>query len=146
MQQLALIEANETDSEVIRRHVTLPFTPPSKNVYDSWQPLWKAGLRKKWRRHLLEAFEELQFPVGAEEVGVAFRLVFGSKRRRDWQNYAPVLYHVVPDALVTYGVIPDDTPDRFKVGPNGGIEFGVDSRPVAPKLRQRTEIAFAIRV
>lgn len=145
MHQLALIEM-ETDSTVEHRRFDLPFLPPSKNVYEGWQPMWRHQLRSKWYAALEKKFDEYQFPKGASQVGVAVRLVFASKRRRDWQNYAPMLMHVIPDALVRAGVIADDTPDYFVVGGNSGIEFGVDTRPVHPKLRNRTELSFAIRL
>ena len=142
--QLALIEMEEQGATEFRRF-DLPFLPPSKNVYESWQPMWRHQLRDKWYRVLEKKFDEYQFPLGCDQVGVAVRLVFASKRRRDWQNYAPLLLHVIPDALVRAGVIVDDCPPYFVVGPNGGIEFGVDTRPIAARLRNRTELSFAIR-
>ena len=145
MRQLALVEPS-VDDDIVRRRLVLPFLPPSKNKYDGWQPMWKHSLRQKWYRKLEEAYEAYQFPKDAHQVAVATRLVFASKRNRDWQNYAPLLLHVIPDSLVRYGVIPDDTPERFTVGPNAGIEFAVDRRQMHHSLRQRTELSFAIRV
>jgi len=145
MGQLALI-VQEPEMVVVKRQIVLPFLPYSKNVWEGWQPMWKAGARKKWKSALAKQFDELQFPTGAHEVVVSARLVFASNRRRDWQNYVHPLWYFVPDALVDFGVIADDTPDKFGVGANGGIVFEVDKRKwIDAKTRQRTILGFAIR-
>lgn len=146
MTQLAFVP-DETNLQVLQRTVVLPFTPPSKNVYEGWQPQWKRSLRHKWARHLLVAFDEQQFPTHARKVAVHARLVFGSAARRDWQNYVHPMMNVVADELVRYGAIPDDTPQFFTCGSNGGIEFDVDRRKfVDAKDKRRTHLGFAFEL
>ena len=143
MNQLALI-APDPPGEIVTRLVELPFAAISKNVWDKWQSMWQAGTRNKWRRALAEGFERQQFPKGMRHVSVHARLVFGSRGRRDWQNYVHPMWYFVADALVAYGCIPDDTPGFFSCGPNGGIEFAVDTRRyVQPKQRRRVILGFA---
>lgn len=129
---------------VVQRTVVLPMLPKSKNVYDAWQPMWKNGHRQAWMSRLEKEFGENQFPLGARRVVCHARLVFGSQRRRDWQNYVHPLWNLVADALVRFGAIPDDTPEFFSVGPDGGIVFEVDRRRNVPaKAKQRTVLGFA---
>lgn len=141
--QLALIE-HET-GPIVHRAIDLPFLPPSKNKYDAWQPAWKSSARKKWFKHLAEQIEAHQFPK-AKAVTVQATLVFGSRRRRDWQNYVHPLMYWVADSLVHAGVIVDDTPDMFKTETNGGIAFAVDARRIDEKLRRRTHIVYALEL
>lgn len=123
----------------------LPFTPPSKNVYDGWPNEWKSGAKKKWVRHIVQKCEELAIPEAAQ-VGLAAVLVFPSKAHRDPQNYSNCLWHWVPDALQKAGVISDDTEGKIQIGPNWGLKFAYDTR-VAPKaLRHHTHIALTMRV
>ncbi len=141
--QLALIDM--TPNEVVTRSLSLPFTPPSKNRYDNWQPAWKSGARKKWYKHIDAQIAERQFPK-ARAVTVEATLVFGSNRRRDWQNYVHPLMYWIADSLVYNDILEDDTPDMFKVGTNGGIRFALDRRKIDPKLRQRTEIVYSFEL
>jgi hypothetical protein len=66
---------------------------------------------------------------------------------RDPQNYAQCLWHWVPDALVTAGVLVDDDEGRVQIGRNWGLKFGYDLRPgVAKKYRERTILAITMKV
>ena len=123
--------------------LVLPFVPKSKNVYEGWLPQWKAGYKRKWEKALDKAIQEAQFPRARRVVCVS-TLVFGSRRRRDWQNYVHPFTWYLADALVRNGVIADDTPDQFSVPSDGGIRFDVNNRPyVAKDKRQRTVIGVA---
>lgn len=145
--QLALPLGEVKVGEIRVHRIVLPFLPPSKNVYDNWLPTWKSSAKKKWTRHLLEAFEQEQVPTGALKVGMAASLVFPTNQRRDTQNYSNCLWHWVPDALVKYGAIPDDTPEYVEIGSNWGITMLVDSRANRPKAkRQRTHLALAFQM
>jgi hypothetical protein len=130
------VEAGETVELV------LPFVPKSKNEYENMPFLHRRGYRAKWWRKLTETIPSLGLGH-PQAVEVEIVVVFASKRARDWQNYAYPLIHDVADALVKCGVIPDDTPARFKVGPNGGLRFEVDgNRLLASAQRKRTILRF----
>ena len=145
--QLALPIGQEQHGEIRTYRITLPFLPPSKNVYDGWPIQWKSSAKKKWTKALLEKFEQECLPKGALRIGMAASLVFPTNARRDTQNYSNCLWNWVPDALVRYGAIPDDTPQYVEIGPNWGITMLVDTRGHAPKVhRQRTHLAFAVQV
>lgn len=124
-----------------------PFLPPSKNQYDSWQPTWKSGTKKKWVRHTERLVDELGIPQGLTRVGLKARLVFPENRRRDPQNYSQTLWHFVPDALQRCGVLLDDRQGCIDWGPNLGIEFAIDPRPgKGKKDRSRTIVVVSARV
>jgi len=144
--QLAFVLPTEP-GELTAREIILPFLPLSKNVWEGYQPMWKSGVRKKWYKALAEAFEENQFPIRAKSVTCHATLVYASKRRRDWQNFIQPMWWFVPDALVDYGCIPDDTPQFFHIGEDGGITFEIDPRKgVDPKLRQKTILRFTFEL
>lgn len=130
------VEAGETVELV------LPFLPKSENEYRRMPYLHRRGYRAKWWRHLLDSIPTLGLGTPSA-IEVETLLVFGSHRRRDWQNYAYPLVHDVANALVECGVIPEDTPEHYRVGPNAGILFEVDSnRLVVLEQRQRTVLRF----
>ena len=134
------------EGAVVSRTLVIPSTPPSKNVYDAWDPRWKSSYVKKKKAMLVAQINEQNWPL-ARRVVVHARLIFGSRRRHDWQNYTHPLWHYVADALVDAGIIIDDTPEYFSVGPDGGIEFDCDLRPFVPvKKRNRTVIGCAIEL
>lgn len=132
-----------------RHELTIPFRPKSKNVWEGWNHMYRAGERKKWAKHLDAQLAEMGLRCEHEghpphpthhrdrpnrcpnplypAVMVEATLVFKSKRSRDWQNYVHPLYWFLADALVRAGVIRDDTPDCFNVESNGGIRFRIDS-------------------
>lgn len=145
--QLALPLGQTQVGEIRVYRVTLPFVPPSKNVYDGWPAQWKSSAKKKWMRHLLDEFEACMMPRGCAKAGLQAALVFPTKAHRDTQNYAQCLWHWVPDALVKYGAIPNDTPEYIEFGPNLGVTMMVDSRGHAPKAkRQRTHLSIALQM
>lgn len=145
--QLALPISETHVGEIRVYRITLPFLPPSKNVYDAWPMQWKSSAKKKWMKALLEEFETLQMPKGALKVGMAASLVFATNQRRDTQNYSNCVWNWVPDALVRYGAIPDDTPEYVEIGPNWGITMMVDTRGHAPKAkRQRTHLSISMQL
>lgn len=116
-----------------------PFLPKSKNIWESWPHMYRAGERKKWEKALNREITELAIPP-ADRVTVEVELWYGTKNRRDWQNFVHPLYWFLADALVRNHVIPDDTPDRFHAGPNGGIEFKIDRRKVPAAEKHKTVI------
>ena len=145
--QLALPISEEQQGEIRVYRMVLPFTPPSKNVYDQWLPTWKSGAKRKWTKALLDEFEAVMLPKGALKVGMAATLVFPTKARRDTQNYSNCLWHWVPDALVKYGCIEDDTPEYVEIGPNWGIKMAFDARTGVPKAkRSRTHLAITVQM
>lgn len=144
--QLAMpLEVDET-AEIRTYRLVFPYLPPSKNVYDNWQPAWKAGAKKKWIKKTKQLAVEHQLPSGLHVVGLAARLVFPQNARRDPQNYAQALWNWIPDALVQAGVLIDDRDGCIQIGPNWGIEMAVDRRQtLTPKQRSRTIVTLAHR-
>lgn len=143
--QLAIpLDTVETDVLQVYRMV-LPFLPPSKNQFDAWPVQWKSGVKKKWKAAIAAKAAELQMPLDLTHVGLAAKLVFPSKQRRDPQNYAQCVWNWVPDALVQCGVLRDDRDGMVEIGPNWGISMAVDLRPGVPKQhRSRTLIAVSV--
>ena len=130
---------------IVTFRIQLGFLPPSKNVIDNWPPMYKSGAKKKWVRHVSEQCAAQQVPTGLHKVGLAAKLVFASRARRDPQNYAQALWHWVPDALVRCGVLVDDAAGNIEIGPNWGITMEADLRRDVPKeYRQKTILTLAI--
>lgn len=138
--------SSEVESDLRVYRLTLPFLPPSKNVYDGWLPMWKSSAKKKWVRHIVEQCAALEIPA-AERIGLAAVLVFPTRSRRDPQNYSNCLWHWVPDALQTAGVIEDDREGMIEIGKNWGLRFQVDDRKgVSKEARSRTHLAITMKV
>ena len=140
--QLALPIGQEQHDEIRTYRIPLPFLPPSKNVYDGWPIQWKSSAKKKWTKALLEKFEQECLPKGALRIGMAASLVFPTNARRDTQNYSNCLWNWVPDALVRYGAIPDDTPQyvyegqiKDRVRAEGRVRFRDVFAPPFVKVR-----------
>jgi len=117
--------------------MSFPFLPPSKNKYDGWLPVWQSGAKKKWIKAIAREVEIQQIP-SVDQIGIAVRLQFQSKARRDPQNYAQCIWNWVPDGLVQAGVIPDDDDGRIQIGPHWGVELTVG--PV-----QMTDVVLSLR-
>lgn len=145
--QLAL-PVNVTDDGEIRLYtVTLPFLPPSKNVYENWPPAWKHSAKGKWKRAIATEVEACMMPRNVPKIGLAATLVFATNNRRDPQNYAQALWHWVPDALQTAGVIDGDHDGKIEIGRNWGLTMKYDARPGIPKARrERTILAITMLV
>lgn len=145
--QLALPLNVRQEGEIRLYRMTLPFLPPSKNVYDQWLGTWKSSAKAKWVRHISDEIESQMIPKGLREVGLAATLIFPTKQRRDPQNYSNCLWHWVPDALVKTGVLLDDNDGAIQIGPQWGIKFAFDTRTGIPvKRRQRTVLSITMRV
>lgn len=144
--QLAMPMNVSQQGEIRLYTFTLPFLPPSKNVYDAWPVQWKQSAKKKWTKAIADECAASQVPLRVAQVGLAATLVFPGKARRDPQNYAQALWHWVPDALVKCGVLVDDNEGRVQIGPNWGLKFAYDTRSVQKKYRQRTILALTMLV
>ena len=140
---LPLGSQDEGDLRLYR--FTLPFLPPSKNVYDNWPGVWKSSAKAKWKRHILTHVKALNIPQ-AERIGLAAILVFPVSQRRDPQNYANCLWNWVPDALQEAGVIDGDHMGKIEFPPGLGIKFAVDKRVAPKEKRQRTQIILTMKV
>lgn len=143
--QAALPLDTVKEGTLVVYRIVLPFLPPSKNVYDNWLPTWKSGVKKKWIRAIDYAVKEQGVPLHLPEVGLAARLVFPGRARRDPQNYSNCLWNFVPDALVQSEVLVDDNEGRIQIGPNWGLEFAYDDRVGPKKARSRTILTIATR-
>jgi hypothetical protein len=144
--QLALPIDVTADGELRVYRMVFPFLPPSKNEYDNWLGQWKSAAKKKWIKAVGAECDAQMMPRGVAQIGLAATLVFPRAARRDIQNYANCLWHWVPDALVTAGVISDDTPDKVDFGPNLGITFAYDTRAGAAVHRKRTILSISMVV
>ena len=136
---------SEDEGEYRMYRMTLPFLPPSKNEYDNWPGTWKSSAKKKWLRHIDQQVKALMIPK-ADKIGLAAILVFPTKARRDWQNYANCLWNWVPDGLQASGVIDGDHAGKIDFPPNLGIKFAVDSRVAPKEKRKRTHIVITMKV
>jgi len=142
--QLALPVDVVEEADWTTYRLTVPYLPPSKNVYENWQPAWKWSAKRKWANDIRLLCMEQQVPQGNARVRLAATLVFASKARRDPQNYAQALWHWVPDALVNCGVLLDDREGCIEIGPNWGVTFDYDRRRLPSQLRQRTILEIEI--
>lgn len=140
---LPLGSKDEGDLRLYR--FTLPFLPPSKNVYDKWPGAWQSSAKSKWKRHIDQHVKALNIPE-AERIGLAAILVFPTNLRRDPQNYANCLWNWVPDALQASGVISGDHMGKIEFPPGLGIKFAVDNRVAPKEKRQRTQIILTMKV
>lgn len=145
--QLALPLNVQQQGEIRVYRVTLPYLPPSKNVYDQWLGTWKSSCKRKWERDIAAEVESQMMPKGLTQIGLAATLIFPSKQRRDPQNYANCLWNFVPDGLVKAGLLLDDRDGAIQIGAQWGIKFAFDTRSGIPtKKRQRTVLAITMRV
>jgi len=125
--------------------IVLPFLPPSKNQINGWPPEWQRSAKKKWVKQIALRCAELSVPLGQPQIGIGCRLVFATKAKRDVQNYAQQVWHWVPDALVTCGVLVDDNEGRVQIGANWGLELAVDLRKAPKSVIEKTVLTLAIR-
>jgi hypothetical protein len=144
--ELALPLDVDESVEWRRYKITLPFLPPSKNVYDQWPGTYQHSAKAKWRRHITAEVEAQQIPQGQLRIGLAAVLVFPTARRRDPQNYANCLWNWVPDALVRSGVLVDDRDGAIDFGPRLGVTMKVDGGNVHQKYRSRTILGISVKV
>lgn len=142
-----LLPVDVIESGDLRQYtLTLPFLPPSKNVYNQWPGTFKSAAKHKWEKRIVQWCEEMAIPH-VPKIGLGAVLTFPTKSNRDIQNYAQTLWHFVPDALQKAGVIPNDSEGHVQFGRNLGIRFMVDDRKGVPKeRRQRTVLVVTMRV
>jgi hypothetical protein len=147
MDQLA-IPVDVTQSGDVRTWLLpFPFLPPSKNVYDGWQPTWKSAAKQKWVRRIVKLAAELDLPQGLTRVGLSAKLWFPTARRRDPQNYAQTLWHWVPDGLVRAGVLVDDNDGAIEFPAGLGVELCLDGRVgKSAAARSRTVVSLSAMV
>lgn len=100
-------------------------TPPSMNNPASGfkSRHWAQGHRTK--RTWQQVFEMLlmasELPRGCERIVVDAVLIFPKRRRRDAENYLPLLSKSFGDAAVNGRWIPDDTPEHYRFK---SVQFG----------------------
>lgn len=145
--QLALPVDATVEGEVRLYRMRFPFLPPSKNVSDGWQPMWRSSAKRKWEKAVAAQAAELAMPHGVARIGLAATLIFPTNARRDPQNYSQNLWNWIPDGLQKCGVLLDDRDGAIDFGPNLGVTFAVDNRAGVPKeKRQRTVVAVTMLV
>lgn len=134
------------DSDLRLYRMVLPFLPPSKNVYDNWPGTWRSSAKRKWKNWIEREVAAQMIPK-AETIGLAAVLVFPQSAQRDPQNYSNCLWHWVPDALQSAGVIDGDHEGKIQIGPNWGLKMMVDPRKeLSKERRKRTHLALTMRV
>jgi len=89
--------------------ITIPTTPPSINQYQHWHWAEKRKEKQYWCIEIWALLKLNGHPKNCRHINVSADIYFTTNRRRDSQNYASTLYKFLDDALVTAGVIPDDT-------------------------------------
>lgn len=99
--------------------VTLPAVPPSINtnaVRSHWRG-WHTA-KKQWQADLERLFMAAALPRPLDAVGPVMAdvtLRFPDKRRRDSENFRPVLSKALGDALVNGGWLADDTDQDWRL-------------------------------
>lgn len=90
---------------------------PSLNVYDRMHFTKRDRLVKQWHKMVEEAVEEQDIlPVESYPVHVEIECYFGKGRTRfDWDNLSPTP-KLIQDALVSCGVLANDTSKYIKRG------------------------------
>jgi len=120
----------------------LPVLPPSLNVWRHWHWGKQNKERNIFQGALMAVLNEKgnKCPRGLEAVELHAVLFFPTKRGRDSDNYAAVLWKWVQDELVNEGIIPDDTADRCTAhapkmlqGPEGTMLL------ISPRIESRVE-------
>ena len=89
--------------------LTIPTTPPSINPYQHKHWAIRKRVKDEWVEMIWGYLKEQGHPKNCRHVHVSAYITFKNKRVRDASNYASTLYKFLDDALVTAGVIPDDT-------------------------------------
>ncbi len=96
---------------------TMPYAPPSFNVYDRWPDWRQREEKRRWQGDLLALLNEKgnRAPRGLERVELHAVISFAVTRGRDGDNYSMPLWKWTQDALVATGVLVNDTADRCRV-------------------------------
>ena len=103
---------------------SLPFLPPSLNVYrnDHWRK--QRGEEKTWRDHIAVKWAELGRPK-LEAVRITVVFSFPNRKTRDLDNYLATGSKLVGDAVKGL-LIPDDSPDHLTAW-SFRFEFGKEA-------------------
>jgi Holliday junction resolvase RusA-like endonuclease len=104
---------------------SLPFLPPSLNVYrnDHWRK--QRGEEKTWKDHIAVKWAEMGRPkLKTVRIGMVFS--FPDRRTRDLDNYLATGSKLVGDAVKGL-FIPDDSPEHLTAW-SFRFEFGKEAR------------------
>jgi len=106
--------------------LALPYVPASINRLTG-------GNGWTWRRAKADLQRDIEtlllaerLPRPARFVGASANLTFTTRRRRDEDNYRPLLSKCLADGLVNGGWLPDDVPEYFRFG---GLSFSFGCMP-----------------
>jgi len=104
---------------------SLPFLPPSLNVYrnDHWRK--QRGEEKTWKDYIAVKWAELGRPK-LKAVRIAMVFTFPDRRTRDLDNYLATGSKLVGDAVKGL-FIPDDSPEHLTAW-SFRFEFGKEAR------------------
>ncbi len=104
---------------------TLPFLPPSLNVYrrDHWHKQW--GEQKVWKDLIALKWSELGRPK-LKDVRIGMVFSFPDRRTRDLDNYLATGSKLVGDAVKGH-FIPDDSPEHLAAW-SFRFEFGKEAK------------------
>lgn len=115
---------------MIRYSLTILDTPPSINtnkVRSHWRGFHKA--KREWQDAIEKMLMVSSVPrpiPSSGPVQATVLLHFPTKRRRDSENFRPVLSKALGDALVNGGWLVDDTDEDWQ------LKVAVSRYPVAP--------------
>lgn len=104
---------------------SLPFLPPSLNVYRNNHWRKQRGEEKAWKDHIALKWSELGRPkLKAVRIGMVF--TFPDRRVRDLDNYLATGSKLVGDAVKGL-FIPDDSPEHLSAW-SFRFEFGKEAK------------------
>ena len=89
--------------------ITIPSTPPSINTYMHKHWKVKDNIKQEWVKDIFYQLKQTGHLKNCRHVHVSAVITFKDNRIRDASNYASTLHKFLDDALVTAGMIPDDT-------------------------------------
>ncbi len=120
---------NDTSNDF--HEIWVAATPPSFNQIGMSGNRWKlAKIVKDWRQMLGMAMIAARVPRNCNRVLASAVITFPSRRRRDEENFRPILSKALGDALQDYGAIADDTAEFFHLDLRLEVQSGVSKTSV----------------
>ncbi len=87
--------------------ITLNQTPPSWNRIQGEHWRYRHSLKNEWAEEF--GWLATKIPKNVKHIYLAGEIFYGIRVKRDADN--PLIWKFTQDALVTAGIIPDDTPE-----------------------------------
>lgn len=111
--------------------ILLAMTPPSKNEWERMHWARRHKIKRQWTSMVALELLAAEVPrCTAETISLSAVVRFQRRAaRRDPQNYAQTLWHLIPDALVQGGWLVDDDDGRITWPENLGMTLDVGPWP-----------------